>query len=239
MNLIEAEVSGSTGALRRSRGTVGRRLQDASGPRADRHPPRVRDADRGRRPACRYDPPDRGQFGGHQILPGRIRRRAESSSCPRSMPVPAGADRLKIRTGRGQCLCRRLARGAASFGRRPSEKAVLMDKVQKNRGWFPQVLPVLVLVAFSCGDPAMTVVNYSLQTLFREPRLSFWEGSAGFEVCCSPPRVSMGPSDGNSLSRRFILAIQIPLGIAIAALHAQARGVWASVLPVPHWRGRC
>ncbi len=41
-----------------------------------------------------------------------------------------------------------------------------MNKVQNNKAWW-LVLPVFLLVAFSAVIPMMTVVNYSVQDMFR------------------------------------------------------------------------
>ncbi|ROU03421.1 carbohydrate ABC transporter permease [Histidinibacterium lentulum] len=100
-----------------------------------------------------------------------------------------------------------------------------MDKVQNNRAWF-LVLPVLVLVAFSAVIPLMTVVNYSLQDTFGN-NVFFWEGLGWFEDVLTSSRVHA--AFGRQLAfSAIILAIQIPLGIAIA-LCMPKRGVWASV----------
>jgi glycerol transport system permease protein len=100
-----------------------------------------------------------------------------------------------------------------------------MDKVQNNKAWF-LVLPVLVLVAFSAVIPLMTVVNYAVQDTFGN-NVFFWEGLGWFEDVLTSSRIH------SALGRQLmfsaiILAIQIPLGIAIA-LCMPKRGVWASV----------
>jgi len=100
-----------------------------------------------------------------------------------------------------------------------------MDKVQNNRAWF-LVLPVLVLVAFSAVIPLMTVVNYSLQDTFGN-NVFFWEGLGWFEDVLTSSRVH-GAFGRQLAFSAIILAIQIPLGIAIA-LCMPKRGVWASV----------
>jgi len=100
-----------------------------------------------------------------------------------------------------------------------------MDKVQNNKAWF-LVLPVLVLVAFSAVIPLMTVVNYSVQDTFGR-NVFFWEGLGWFENVLTSSRVHAAL--GRQLAFSFIiLAIEIPLGIAIA-LCMPKRGVWASV----------
>ena len=100
-----------------------------------------------------------------------------------------------------------------------------MDKVQNNKAWF-LVLPVLVLVAFSAVIPLMTVVNYSVQDTFGN-NVFFWEGLGWFEQVLTDSRAH------NALGRQLafsgiILAIQIPLGIAIAVCMPK-KGFWASV----------
>ena len=100
-----------------------------------------------------------------------------------------------------------------------------MDKVQNNKAWF-LVLPVLVLVAFSAVIPLMTVVNYSVQDTFGN-NVFFWEGLGWFKEVLTSDRVHA--AFGRQLAfSGIILAIQIPLGIAIAICMPK-RGVWASV----------
>ncbi|MHA7889085.1 carbohydrate ABC transporter permease [Roseicyclus sp.] len=100
-----------------------------------------------------------------------------------------------------------------------------MDKVQNNKAWF-LVLPVLVLVAFSAVIPLMTVVNYAVQDTFGN-NVFFWHGLGWFEDVLTDDRVH-GALGRQLLFSAIILAIQIPLGIAIA-LCMPKRGVWASV----------
>lgn len=100
-----------------------------------------------------------------------------------------------------------------------------MDKVQNNKAWF-LVLPVLVLVAFSAVIPLMTVVNYSVQDTFGN-NVFFWEGLGWFQEVLTSPQVHS--AFGRQLMfSGIILAIQIPLGIAIA-LCMPKKGFWASV----------
>ncbi|WP_420393130.1 carbohydrate ABC transporter permease [Acuticoccus sp.] len=100
-----------------------------------------------------------------------------------------------------------------------------MTKTQNNRAWF-LVLPVLVLVAMNAVIPLMTVVNYSLQETFGD-NLFFWAGTTNYEAVLASPRFH------DSLIRQFaftaiILAIEIPLGVAVA-LAMPRRGPWVSV----------
>jgi glycerol transport system permease protein len=100
-----------------------------------------------------------------------------------------------------------------------------MDKSFNNRAWF-MVLPVLVLVAFNAVIPLMTVVNYSVQESFAG-NVFFFEGAKWFEQVLHSDRFHA------ALGRQFlftgtILAIEIPLGVAIA-LAMPRKGPWVSV----------
>jgi glycerol transport system permease protein len=86
-------------------------------------------------------------------------------------------------------------------------------KSWNNRAWW-LVLPVLVLVAFSAVIPLMTVVNYSVQDSFGNNEF-FWVGTEWFREVLHAERFH------NALFRNLgfsgiVLAIEIPLGIAIA-----------------------
>ena len=88
-----------------------------------------------------------------------------------------------------------------------------MEKTQNNKAWL-FVLPVLVLVAFSAVIPLMTVVNYSVQDTFGN-NVFFWAGLEWYIQVLESERFHQ------ALLRQFlftgtILAIQIPLGIAVA-----------------------
>ena len=100
-----------------------------------------------------------------------------------------------------------------------------MDRPLNNRAWF-MVLPVLVLVAFSALVPLMTVVNYSVQDTFGNNQF-YWVGLEWFEEMLNSERLH------NALGRQFlftgiILAIEVPLGIAVA-LCMPKRGVWSAI----------
>jgi glycerol transport system permease protein len=100
-----------------------------------------------------------------------------------------------------------------------------MTKTVNNRAWF-LVLPVLVLVAMNAVIPLMTVVNYSVQETFGD-NLFFWSGVDNYIAVLSSERFHA------ALLRQFlftgiILAIEIPLGVAIA-LAMPRSGPWASV----------
>ncbi|MGH1419881.1 MAG: carbohydrate ABC transporter permease [Hyphomicrobiaceae bacterium] len=100
-----------------------------------------------------------------------------------------------------------------------------MNKTVNQKGWF-FVLPVVVLVAFNAVIPLMTVVNYSVQETFGD-NLFFFEGVKWFSQVLASERFHA------SLLRQLtftgiILAIEIPLGVAIA-LAMPRKGPWVSV----------
>lgn len=87
------------------------------------------------------------------------------------------------------------------------------------------VLPMLLLVAVSAIIPLMTVVNYSVQDTFGNNEF-FWVGTEWFHEVLASERFH------NALQRTLlfsalILAIEIPLGIAIA-LAMPRRGIAVS-----------
>ena len=97
-------------------------------------------------------------------------------------------------------------------------------KVQNNKAWLI-VLPMLLLVAISAIIPLMTVVNYSVQDTFGNNEF-FWVGTEWFQEILASERFH------NALQRTLlfsalILAIEIPLGIAIA-LAMPRRGIAVS-----------
>jgi glycerol transport system permease protein len=93
-----------------------------------------------------------------------------------------------------------------------------MVKPFNNRAWF-FVLPVFLLVAFNAIIPLMTVVNYSMQDSFGNNQF-FWNGIGWFKELLDP-RSQLGERFFDALWRNalfsaIILAIEIPLGIAVA-----------------------
>lgn len=100
-----------------------------------------------------------------------------------------------------------------------------MDKTPNQKAWF-LVLPVLILVAFSAVIPLMTVVNYSVQETFGDNAF-FWSGLLWFEDILHSERfhAALGRQ---LLFTGLILAIEIPLGVAIA-LTMPRKGPWVSV----------
>jgi glycerol transport system permease protein len=94
----------------------------------------------------------------------------------------------------------------------------MTDKPWNNRAWF-FVLPVLAFVLFSSLVPVMTVVNYSIQDSMGVNNF-FWNGDAWFRDLLDPS-TEIGARFQDALLRTFVfscaaLAIEIPLGIAIA-----------------------
>ncbi|MFH1805591.1 MAG: sugar ABC transporter permease [Pseudomonadota bacterium] len=88
-----------------------------------------------------------------------------------------------------------------------------MNKITNNKAWF-LVLPVFLIVAISAIIPLMTVVNYSVQDIF-DPQTRFFVGTEWFKQVLEDSRLH------DALVRQIIytgsvLAIEIPLGIAIA-----------------------
>ncbi len=99
-----------------------------------------------------------------------------------------------------------------------------MDKTANNRAWL-LVLPVFLLVAFSAIIPLMTVVNYAFQDIFG-PTDRVWVGTDWFAQVLADEDLH------GALIRQLtfsltILAIEIPLGIALA-LAMPAGGIAAS-----------
>jgi len=89
----------------------------------------------------------------------------------------------------------------------------MTTKTEDSRGWL-FVLPVVLLVAFNALIPLMTVVNYSVQESFGD-NVFFWSGMRWFEDILNSGRFQA------ALGRQLfftltILAIEVPLGVAIA-----------------------
>ena len=100
-----------------------------------------------------------------------------------------------------------------------------MRKTYNEKAWL-FVIPVVLLVAFNAIIPLMTVVNYSVQETFGD-NLFFWAGVRWFQEVLLSDRFHA------SLLRQIIftgtiLAIEVPLGLAIA-LAMPRRGVWVPV----------
>lgn len=100
-----------------------------------------------------------------------------------------------------------------------------MNKTVNQKAWL-FVLPVVLLVAFNALIPLMTVVNYSTQESFGS-NIFFWSGVQWFEDVLHSERFHLAL--GRQLLFTFtILAIEIPLGVAIA-LTMPRNGPWVSV----------
>ncbi|MFQ3218786.1 MAG: glycerol transport system permease protein [Paraglaciecola sp.] len=108
-----------------------------------------------------------------------------------------------------------------------------MNKTANNRAWF-LVLPVFILVAFSAIIPIMTVVNYSVQDIF-DQNTAYFVGAEWYREMLRSPRLL------DSLIRQFgfsfsILAIEVPLGIAIALMmpsKGRMAAVWLIIVAIP------
>tara|TARA_R110002167_G_scaffold149516_22_gene342875 strand:+ start:3090 stop:3956 length:867 start_codon:yes stop_codon:yes gene_type:complete len=108
-----------------------------------------------------------------------------------------------------------------------------VNKTPNNKAWF-LVLPVFILVAFSAIIPIMTVVNYSVQDIF-DQNTTFFVGAEWYREMLRSPRLL------DSLIRQFafsfsILAIEVPLGIAIALMmpsKGRMSAVWLIIIAIP------
>jgi glycerol transport system permease protein len=98
-------------------------------------------------------------------------------------------------------------------------------KTVNNRAWF-LILPVLLAVAFSAILPLMTVVNYSVQDILSPTRRVF-VGTEWFQMVMRDEELH-GALYRQLLFSLSVLAIEIPLGIAIA-LTMPAQGWKASM----------
>jgi glycerol transport system permease protein len=98
-------------------------------------------------------------------------------------------------------------------------------KTVNQLGWL-FVLPVVALVAFNAVIPLMTVVNYSFQESFGD-NVFFWSGVRWFQEILNSSRFHEALLR-QILFTAIVLAIEIPLGLAIA-LAMPRRGPWVSV----------
>jgi glycerol transport system permease protein len=101
-----------------------------------------------------------------------------------------------------------------------------MNRPRNDRAWF-LVLPVVAVVAFSAVIPLMTVVNYSVQDTFGNNQF-FWNGIGWYKELLDPA-TDQGGRFFDSLWRNLlfsalVLAIEVPLGIAVAL--AMPRAGW-------------
>ena len=98
-------------------------------------------------------------------------------------------------------------------------------KTVNHKAWW-LVVPVVLLVAFNAVIPLMTVVNYSMQETFGE-NVFFFEGVKWFEQILRSPRFHES-LQRSLLFTAIVLAIEVPLGVAIA-LTMPRKGPWVSV----------
>jgi glycerol transport system permease protein len=98
-------------------------------------------------------------------------------------------------------------------------------KIVNQKAWF-LVLPVFLMVAFNALIPLMTVVNYSVQETFGD-NVFTWAGVQWFQNVLHSERFHSALGR-NILFSAIVLAIEIPLGLAIA-LTMPRKGPWVSV----------
>jgi glycerol transport system permease protein len=98
-------------------------------------------------------------------------------------------------------------------------------KTVNQKAWF-LVLPVFLLVAFNALIPLMTVVNYSVQETFGD-NVFTWAGVQWFQDVLRSDSF-WGALKRQVLFTAIVLALQIPLGLAIA-LCMPRKGAWVSV----------
>ncbi|MEQ8964197.1 MAG: sugar ABC transporter permease [Azospirillaceae bacterium] len=98
-------------------------------------------------------------------------------------------------------------------------------KTTDQKGWL-FVAPVVALVMFNAAIPLMTVVNYSVQETFGD-NVFFWHGIGWFQDVLQSERFQAALGR-QLLFTGIILAIEVPLGVAIA-LAMPRKGIWVSV----------
>ena len=101
----------------------------------------------------------------------------------------------------------------------------MSSKTVNQKAWF-LVAPVFLVVAFNALIPLMTVVNYSVQETFGD-NVFTWAGVQWFQNVLHSERfhAALGRQ---ILFSSIVLAIEIPLGLAIA-LTMPRKGPWVSV----------
>ena len=99
------------------------------------------------------------------------------------------------------------------------------SRIPNQKAWW-LVLPVVLLVAFNAVIPLMTVVNYSVQETFGNNQF-FFEGVKWFQEILESERFHQA-LQRQLVFTAMVLAIEIPLGVAIA-LAMPRRGPWVSV----------
>ena len=101
----------------------------------------------------------------------------------------------------------------------------MTTRTPNQKAWW-LVVPVVALVAFNAVIPLMTVVNYSVQETFGE-NVFFFEGVKWFEQILRSSRFHES-LQRSLLFTAIVLAIEVPLGVAIA-LAMPRKGPWVSV----------
>lgn len=101
-----------------------------------------------------------------------------------------------------------------------------MEKTYYPRAWL-MVLPVVAIVSFSAIVPLMTVINYSVQDIFG-PDNRYFVGMEWFREIVQDDEI-LGAFRRQFLFSFAVLAIEIPLGIAIS-LCMPRKGPWVSLL---------
>ena len=101
----------------------------------------------------------------------------------------------------------------------------MSQRMPNQKAWW-LVLPVVALVAFNAVIPLMAVVNYSVQETFGNNQF-FFEGVRWFEEVMKSARFREA-LQRQLLFTAIILAIQIPLGVAIA-LAMPRKGISVSI----------
>ncbi len=102
----------------------------------------------------------------------------------------------------------------------------MIKKTPNQKAWL-LVLPVFVLVAFSAVIPLMTVVNYSLQDIFG-PDDRVFVGDQWYRETLRDPLLHAA-FKRQLIFSLLVLAIEIPLGIAVALCLPQ-RGLMSSIM---------
>ncbi len=101
----------------------------------------------------------------------------------------------------------------------------MSTKTVNQKAWF-LVLPVFLMVAFNALIPLMTVVNYSVQETFSNNEFT-WTGVRWFQQVLHDERFHSALGR-NVLFSAIVMAIELPLGLAIA-LTMPRKGPWVSV----------
>jgi glycerol transport system permease protein len=101
----------------------------------------------------------------------------------------------------------------------------MSTRIPNQRAWW-LVLPVVLLVAFNAVIPLMAVVNYSVQETFGNNQF-FFEGVRWFQQVMQSARFREA-LQRQLLFTGIVLAIQVPLGVAIA-LAMPRKGIGVSV----------